>query len=87
MTLLYMVLMILSKILTTLIYSLLRTSIIKKPSLIVTWHTQNKLLINKSKTKNDYIPYATETCCIPKITIMAEEIEVVNYFKFLCHNQ
>ena len=52
-------------------------------SRIVTWLTQNKLLINTSKTKMTVFHMPQKHVLYPKITLIDEEIEIVNDFKFL----
>ena len=50
---------------------------------IVTWLTQNKLLINTPKTKITVFHIPQKHVLYPKITLIDEEIEIVNDFKFI----
>ena len=50
---------------------------------IVTWLTQNKLLINTSKTKMTVFHMPQKHVLYPKVILIDEEIEIVNDFIFL----
>ena len=52
-------------------------------SLIVTWLTQNKLLINIPKTKMTVFHMPQKHVLYPKITLIDVEIEIISDFKFL----
>ena len=52
-------------------------------SRIVPWLTQNKLLINKSKTEITVFHMPQKHVLYPKITLIDKEIEIVSDFKLI----
>ena len=52
-------------------------------SCIVTWLTQNKLLINTSKTKMTVFHMPQKHVLYPNIKLVDEDVEMVNDYKFI----